>query len=584
MSGKSRITHVMLFLCALAICTLFPAAGVFADVDLYLDMKNFGLSSGKEIPYNPEIYTTEQEEYGIVVSDVDWYWRDGKKIVRAEEGEMFHEGKWHVEITLTDPDEILPEDDLRMSLQGQLNEMWSYVDGIEEKTYASKTFIVPEFRGSCGEHTYYYYDWKTKQLNIGGTGPVEDYRPDEDDMTPWTDYTDILEKVVIEDGVTRIGSSAFEGCIALTQVELADTVTDIADYAFYACVKLTEFSLTEGVVNIGRGAFGYCEAVKELHIPDSVEGIAREAFSGCIGLTDITIPDNVQMILEGAFKNCKKLETASLPAAFLDDDNYDEAKVFNGCKSAVVTYRLSDENVGKIGTQFYTGQAVEPDVSVGGETFVLEKDTDYTVTYKKNVNIGTATAVVKGKGNYSGTVNRKFRITKKKLSIKNAEVTGPDDVVYSGKKQKPSFDVSLEGTALKKNTDYKVTYKNNRYVGKASVVIKGKGNYKDSLTKTFKILPKATKIRKVTGGKKKFTVKWKKQAEETSGYQIQYTDNEEFQSGIKKKWIRNPGTVSVTIKKLARRTTYYVRIRTYRKIGRKYYYSAWSKVKAVRTK
>ena len=152
---------------------------------------------------------------------------------------------------------------------------------------------------------------------------------------------------------------------------------------------------------------------------------------------------------------------------------------------------------------------------------------------------------------------------------------------YTGKAIKPKATVS----GLTAGTDFKVTYKNNVKVGKASAIITAKGSkYTGSVTRTFKINPKGTTISSLKATKKGFTVKWKKQAVQTTGYQIMYATNSKFTKGKKTVTIAKTKTVSKKIKKLKAKKKYYVKIRTYKKLSGVKYYSSWSKVKKVKTK
>jgi hypothetical protein len=133
----------------------------------------------------------------------------------------------------------------------------------------------------------------------------------------------------------------------------------------------------------------------------------------------------------------------------------------------------------------YTGKAIEaPVVGKDGEV-ELKADTDYTVAYKNNTEVGTATATITGKGNYTGSVDVTFEILGK--SIKGATVTGIATAAYTGKAITPAVTVKLDGKTLKKGTDYTVTYKNNTKVGTATVTITGKGDYSGTITKKFLI-------------------------------------------------------------------------------------------------
>lgn len=160
---------------------------------------------------------------------------------------------------------------------------------------------------------------------------------------------------------------------------------------------------------------------------------------------------------------------------------------------------------------------------------------------------------------------------------------------YNGKVKTPTVIVKdSKGKTLKKNTDYTVSYaKGRKNVGKYAVKITFKGKYSGTKTLYFTIKPKATRISKVTAGSKKFTVKWKKQATQTTGYQIQYSTSSKFSKAKTVKVGKN-STTSKTISKLTAKKKYYVRVRTYKtvKINSKAtkIYSSWSKTKYVTTK
>ena len=143
---------------------------------------------------------------------------------------------------------------------------------------------------------------------------------------------------------------------------------------------------------------------------------------------------------------------------------------------------------GKIANQAYTKKAVKPNVVVKNGTTTLKKGTDYTVTYKNNIKRGTATVVVKGEGNYTGTKKLTFKIVN---AIKDAKVATIKAQTYTGKAMKPTIKVTYGKKTLKKGTDYTLTYKNNKKVGTATVVIKGKGQYAGTKTVKFKIVKKS---------------------------------------------------------------------------------------------
>ncbi|MBD5525272.1 MAG: hypothetical protein HDR04_12800 [Lachnospiraceae bacterium] len=159
---------------------------------------------------------------------------------------------------------------------------------------------------------------------------------------------------------------------------------------------------------------------------------------------------------------------------------------------------VSKLTVAKIPNQTYTGAAIKPQLTVKEKSKVLTPDEDYTVRYENNTNVGTATAVVIGKGNYVGTKRVTFKITEV-ASLNKAKVElsfGNTSPVYTGKpiyadKETVTINVKSDGETvtrtLTKGTDYEVEYTNNVKVGTATATFTGKNAYSGKIKKTFKI-------------------------------------------------------------------------------------------------
>ena len=160
---------------------------------------------------------------------------------------------------------------------------------------------------------------------------------------------------------------------------------------------------------------------------------------------------------------------------------------------------------------------------------------------------------------------------------------------YNGKVKKPAVVAKNDKKKVISASDYTVKYAAGRKnVGKYSVTVTFKNGYKGKYTKTFTILPKATKMSSVKAAKKAFTAKWAKQSVQTTGYQVQYSTSKNFKKSVKTATISKNKTVSKTVKKLKAKKTYYVRVRTYKtvKVNGKSVklYSGWSSAKSVKTK
>ena len=132
------------------------------------------------------------------------------------------------------------------------------------------------------------------------------------------------------------------------------------------------------------------------------------------------------------------------------------------------------------------------------------------------------------------------------------------------------------------NSKGKVTVKG---TGKATITVTAKATstYSKSVKKiTVYGVPKKPEMKKLTAGKKKFTVQWKKD-KKADGYQVQYSTDKKFKKNVKSVNVSKKST-KATVKKLKKRKTYRVRVRSYKKINGKKYYSGWGKVKSVKVK
>ncbi len=157
--------------------------------------------------------------------------------------------------------------------------------------------------------------------------------------------------------------------------------------------------------------------------------------------------------------------------------------------------------------------------------------------------------------------------------------------VYNGKSQKPSVAVKDRiGKSLSKNTDFTISYpKNMKNVGKYTIKIEFQGNYNGTEERDFTIIPKSTSITKAVPKKKGVALKWKKQKEQVSGYEIVYSTDKKFRKNVKLKIIGSAKTNAYSLTKLKSGKRYYVKICTYKKVNvdgkATKIYSEWCKVK-----
>ena len=156
---------------------------------------------------------------------------------------------------------------------------------------------------------------------------------------------------------------------------------------------------------------------------------------------------------------------------------------------------------------------------------------------------------------------------------------------YNGKAKTPSVTVKDSNGNIIASSNYKVSYSNNKNVGTATVKVTAKGSATGSKSVTFKIIPAKTSISKIVSTSKGFKVTWKKQATQTTGYQVRYSTTNKFSSSKTEsvKLSKNT-TTTKTIAGLSGGKKYYVQVRTYKTVSGKTFYSSWSDSVIVTTR
>ena len=154
------------------------------------------------------------------------------------------------------------------------------------------------------------YDTGTKTLTISGQGEMPNY--DWQGM-PWVDFEETMTKVVIENGVTKIGDFAFYRAKELISVKFpASGLTQIGENAFGYCQKLELSVLPEGLIRIGRSAFTDCDKLSLVTFPESLEEIGEQGFFQCRNLLSVTISAGIKKIGAAAFSGCRNLEAVTV--------------------------------------------------------------------------------------------------------------------------------------------------------------------------------------------------------------------------------------------------------------------------------
>ena len=222
-------------------------------------------------------------------------------------------------------------------------------------------------------------------------------------------------------------------------------------------------------------------------IADATVTVANKAYTGAaqkpaptVKLNDMTLRAGIDYTV--AYKNNTKAGTATATVT--------GKGVYSGSQSK--TFKISAASIakatfGKVKARAYTGKAQKPALTIKYVGKVLKAGTDYTVKYTKNVNAGTATATVTGKGNFNGTKKITFKINKAKISKAGFSKVKAQKLKKKGQAVKPKVTVKFNKKTLNVKKDYTITYKNNKKKGTASIIIKGKGNFTGFKTIKFKI-------------------------------------------------------------------------------------------------
>lgn len=255
--------------------------------------------------------------------------------------------------------------------------------------------------------------------------------------------------------------------------------------------------------------------------------------------------------------------------AFKGSKGWNNRTVVVSAKDRTVVFLNTFENaeLEAIPDQVFTGSSIEPDVSVtfksGKTTTTLEKDQDYHVTYGKNTDAGKGSVTVTGMDKYAGTITAEFTINP--APMKNATIGAIAAKTFTGKAQTPAPKVTFNGVTLKKDTDYKVAYKNNTNAGKATVTITGKGNFTGAKPATFVINPATQKLKVSTAAKTVKAKALKKKAQSTTKVAVSGAKGKvtyvKVAKGSSKKLTINKKTGKIKVAKKTKKGTYKIKVK-----------------------
>ena len=390
----------------------------------------------------------------------------------------------------------------------------------------------PVAQGKCGTSVF----WTLFRFNgegvllITGQGDMSNYSYN---TAPWYFYRHNMTKVVITEGVTSVGSNAFYYYQGLSSVTLGPDVKAIESNAFSGCVKIQKITVGNQVTRLGINALSTGHDVYFAGTRQEWEAMkgdqalsygvkAQFAYDDAYDLSK-----NGEIIVTGqyVYNTYPQVPTVTVKnngVTLQKERDYSiaVANSINAGKATVKIYgqgqykgvleaqfliepvQLSESDVNGFYDMTYTGNTLFPSYSIS-HTFeslkkvYLEPGRDYNVVYKDNINAGTAKATINGAGNYKGTIIKTYKIQPRSLYL--AEISNIVEKTYKGDAvtQKPTVKMYIGSTAntLKKDRDYKLTYKNNKTPGTATVIIEGMGNYKDSVTRTFSITKGAATVK-----------------------------------------------------------------------------------------
>ena len=393
---------------------------------------------------------------------------------------------------------------------------------------------------------------KAGKLTISGTGSMPDFSSVEEQ--PWSDKSDQIRKIVIENGVTSIGSCAFWKCGVLS-AEISSSVTTIGnhafressiiaasipsnvktigDSAFRGCKNLSEVTISEGVETIGQNAFSACSSLAKIALPASIGEVGAAAFFQCQALISatfapgskqvklgdnifmqcyylmsVTLPQNIDRISMGMFQNCLMLPGVEITqgAESICESAFASCGAFTTViipdsvtsieRSAFASCPLSDI--------YYTGTEEQwNNVWKSGDTVAVISKAKMHYNYVPGTNPGPGDGDGDNPGGDNpggdtpggdnpGGDNPGGDNPEVGADISKATVTlSSTSYVYDGKPKLPSVTVKLDGKTLVLNTDYIVSYKNNVQIGTAEVIVEGKGDYTGSKTVSFTIKKEA---------------------------------------------------------------------------------------------
>ena len=266
-----------------------------------------------------------------------------------------------------------------------------------------------------------------RTLIISGTEKMKNWSKNEKDDWHGTQYTNVIEKVIIENGVTSIGWYAFEGCSSLESINIPERVTSLEGCIFSGCSSLKSIEIPEEVTSIGSSVFRGCSSlesinvdknnknyiseagilfnkektklitypagkkdIKEYVIPSSVTNIEDCAFEGCNSLESIIIPESVTNIGDYAFEGCNSLESINIPERVTSL----EGCIFSGC-SSLKSIEIP-ESVTNVENGAFRGCSSLISINIPSSVTSIEGRAFYECSSLKDINIPSSITSIGG--------------------------------------------------------------------------------------------------------------------------------------------------------------------------------------------
>ena len=332
---------------------------------------------------------------------------------------------------------------------------------------------------------------KKAEISIAGKGAYAGVKTVEFAIIP----KDIAKCTISEIADQEWTGKAVEPALTISglvkDIDYTVTYTDNVDVTDKAQATVTGIGNYTGSTTI---YFTIKQSVKDISAA-VVSDIAAQEYTGGQITPDVTVTYSGTALVYGVdytvtYENNINVTSAAKKAAAVIKGKGGYTSQIRS-EFVITPKNISKCSVDSISGQIYTGSAITPDVTVHDGDRVLEKNTDYTVSYSNNTDATTtAKAVVTGKGNYTGTQEVQFVIAKEVVDISKAVISDIADQYYNfGEELIPDVTVTLNGKVLTKGTDYTVTYSGNKNEGTATVTVNGINQSKGKIEKTFKVLP-----------------------------------------------------------------------------------------------